>query len=194
MRPSIKIALLFAGIWFLVRMAFFQFQLFQNESGVKILILWNLFCLLMAVTIGTLVEKLKEKREGRSAEGSAFADIKEAMRGGMIYTVSVAILIYLYYAKIDPAYNERQLARIEAAYERDINNPKQLAIFRNDNPEGASMTKEEILVKAMEGPKSFYSPGSTMILSLLGMLLLTTVNAILVTVVFRRVLFKQGTL
>jgi hypothetical protein len=56
------------------------------------------------------------------------------------------------------------------------------------------MTKEEILVKAMEGPKSFYSPGSTMILSLLGMLLLTTVNAILVTVVFRRVLFKQGTL
>ena len=194
MRPWIKIALLFAGIWFLVRIAFFQFQIFQEESGVKILILWNLFCLLMAITIGTLVEKMKEKREGRSSEGSAFADIKEAMRGGMIYTVLVAGLIYLYYAKIDPAYNERQLNRIEEAYKRDINNPKQLAIFKNGNPESASMTKEEILVKSMEGPKSFYNPGSTMILSLLGMLLLTTVNAIVVTVVFRRVLFKQRTL
>lgn len=193
MRPSIKIALLFAGIWFLVRMCLFQFQLFQNESGVKILILWNLFCLLMAITIGTLVEKLKEKREGRGSEGSAFADIKEAMRGGMIYTVVVAGLIYLYYSKIDPAYNERQLARIGAKYQEEINDPKQLAIFKSD-PENASLTKEEILKKAMEGPKSFYNPGSTMILSLLGMLLLTTVNAIVVTVVFRRVLFKQGTL
>ncbi|MES2555099.1 MAG: DUF4199 family protein [Bacteroidota bacterium] len=193
MRPSIKIALLFAGIWFLVRMCFFQFQIFQNESGVKILILWNLFCLLMAITIGTLVEKLKEKKEGKSAEGSAFADIKEAMRGGMIYTVLVAGLIYLYYGKIDPAYNERQLARIGDKYMEEINDPKQLAIFKS-NPENASLTKEEIYAKAMEGPKSFYNPGSTMILSLLGMLLLTTVNAIVVTVVFRRVLFKQRTL
>ncbi len=189
MRPSIKVALIFVAIWFTVKMAFFKFQLFQDEKGVKILVMWNILCLLLAISIGTLLEKRKENR----AESSALGDIKGAMRGGMIYTVLVSTLIYFYYSKIDPSYNDRQLAVAEASIRTALDDPKQLAEIKK-SPENESRTKEEIYEKAVENQKAIYSAGSTMTISLLGMLLLTTINAIVVTVVFRRILFKQRTL
>lgn len=189
MRPSIKVALIFVGIWFSTRLLFFWLQLFQDAGGVKILVMWNILCLLLAISIGSLIEKRKEN----ATDSTALGDIKRAMAGGMVYSVLVSGLIYILYSQIDPGYNKNQIARIEEVYKRDINNPKKLAEFRSV-PENASLTKEEILKQAMQGPKSFYNPKSTMLLSLLGMMLLTTVNAIVVTIVFRRVLFKQRTL
>ena len=189
MRPSIKVALIFVAIWFAVKMAFFKFQLFQDEKGVKILVMWNILCLLLAISIGTLIEKRKENR----ADSSALGDIKGAMRGGMIYTVLVSTLIYFYYAKIDPAYNERQLAVAEAALSKSLNDPKQLAEIKK-SPENESKTKEEIYALGIKNQKAIFNAGSTMTMSLLGMLLLTTINAIVVTVAFRRILFKQRTL
>lgn len=189
MRPSIKVALIFVGIWFSVRLLFFWFQLFQDPASVKILVMWNILCLLLSISIGMLIEKRKEK----ASDSTALGDIKRAMASGMIYAVLVSGLIYLLYAQIDPGYNKNQIAQIEEIYKRDINDPKKLAEFRSA-PENESLTKEEILKQAMQGPKSFYNPKSTMLLSLLGMMLLTTINAIVVTVVFRRVLFKQRTI
>lgn len=189
MRPSLKIAILFAAIWFLVKMVFFWFQLFQDEAGVKILVMWNILCLLMAISIGTLVEKRREDR----SESSTLGDIKGAMAGGMVYTVIVAGLIYLYYAKIDPGYNERQIANAELAIKTTLDNPKQFAEIKA-RPEFHSKTKEEIFKQARDNQRAIFSPGSTMTLSLLGMLLLSTINSIVITIVFRRVLFKQRTL
>jgi hypothetical protein len=101
MRISLKIAVLFAGIWFLGKMTFFYAQILQNENEVKFQVMWNILCLLLAMTIGTLAEKRQEVR----SESSALGDIKNTLGGGLIYTVIVSGLIYLYYAKIDPAYN-----------------------------------------------------------------------------------------
>lgn len=190
MRPSIKIALLFVAIWFFVKMLFFWFQLFQDEAGVKFLVMWNILCLLLAISIGTLVEKRREDR----SQSSALGDIKSSMGGGMVYTLLVAILLYFYYAKIDPGYNARQIAGADAAIERAVNDPKQLADLKAANADMQSKTNEEIIKELGKGPRSFFNPGSTMTLSLLGMLLLTTINSIVVTVVYRRVLFKQRTL
>lgn len=190
MRPSLKIALLFAAIWFIGKMAFFYGQLFQDAPGVKFLVMWNILCLLLGMAIGTLVEKRREDRTGSTALG----DIKQAMSGGMVYTVIVAGLLYLYYAKIHPGYNAHQ---IEMSMERDrriLNDPEQFAQVKANNPELEVMTKEEILAARSKSYHAVFSPGSTMTLSLLGMLLLTTINAILLTVVYRRVLFQQRTL
>ena len=98
MRPSIKIAFLFAVLWFAGRLIFFYTGSFQNESGVKFLVMWNILCLLMGMSIGTLIEKRREDR----SQSTALADIKSILGSGLIYSVVVAGLIYLYYAKIDP--------------------------------------------------------------------------------------------
>lgn len=190
MRPSIKIALLFAGIWFAGKMLFFYGNLFQDEAGVKVLVMWNILCLLMGMTTGILIEKRREDR----AQSTTLGDIKSAMGGGMIYTIIVSTLIYVYYAKIDPSYNERQMAIAEESVRKMLDDPQELARVKKNNPELASLTKEEIFEKGMMNQKAIFSAGSTMTLSLLGMLLLTTINAIILTIIFRRVLFKQRTL
>lgn len=189
MRPSIKIALLFAGIWFTGKLLFFWLQWFQDEAGVKILVMWNILCLLLAISIGTLIEKRTEDR----SQSTALADIKNAMGGGLIYSIIVGGLIYLYYAKIDPGYNERQIAVAEEAIYKAVNDPEKLAEIKQQ-PEYQSLTKEEIYEKVRQNPRAMYSAGSTMTISLLGMLILSTINSIVVTIVYRRVLFKQRTL
>lgn len=169
-------------------MLFFYTQAFQDEAGVKFLVMWNMLCLLMGMAIGNLIEKRKEVRN----ESSALADIKNALGSGMIYTVLVAGLIYLYYTKIDPGYNARQLTVAEASVKKMINDPKAMKEIRK-NPDMESKTDEEIYKLAIKNQAAIFSPGSTMTLSLLGMLLLSTINSIILTVVFRKVLFKQGT-
>jgi hypothetical protein len=188
MRISIKIAILFVGIWFTGKMTFFYTQILQDEAGVKFQVMWNILCLLLAMTIGTLAEKRKENRQ----ESSALGDIKNTLGGGLVYTVLVAGLIYLYYAKIDPSYNETQLAKAEEVVNTTLNDPIKLKELRKD-PEMEVLTVDEIRNKAMSNYRSMFNPTSTMTISLLGMLLLSTVNAILLTVIFRRVLFKQRT-
>ena len=190
MRISLKISILFVIIWFIGKMSFFYLQLFQDEAGVKVQVMWNILCLLMGMTIGTWIEKRRES----ASENSALNDIKNTMGSGIVYTVLVSFLIYLYYAKIDPGYNERQLAIAEASVNKMLDDPKEMAKIKKNNPDLESLTREEIYEKAIANQKAMFSPGSSMTISLLGMLLLSTVNAIILTVIFRRVLFKQRTL
>lgn len=151
--------------------------------------MWNILCLLLAMTIGTLAEKRQEVR----SESSALGDIKNTLGGGLVYTIIVSGLIYLYYAKINPGYNERQLAIAEQQVNKMLDDPKQMKELRK-SPEMESLTREEIFDKAIANQKAIFSPSSTMTISLLGMLLLSTINSIILTVVFRRILFKQRTL
>jgi len=189
MRISLKIAILFVGIWFTGKMVFFKTQILQDEAGVKYQVMWNIFCLLLAMSIGTIAEKRKENRQ----ESSALGDIKNTLGGGMLYTVLVAGLIYLYYAKIDPSYNASQLAKAEMMVNKMLDDPKAMKKLR-ENPQSEVMTRDEIYKSQMDNYKAIFSPTATMTISLLGMLLLSTINAIVLTVIFRRVLFKQRTL
>ncbi len=189
MRISLKIAILFVGIWFTGKMVFFKTQILQDEAGVKYQVMWNILCLLLAMSIGTIAEKRKENRQ----ESSALGDIKNTLGGGMLYTVLVAGLIYLYYAKIDPSYNASQLAKAEMMVNKMLDDPKAMKKLR-DTPESEVMTRDEIYKSQMDNYRAIFSPTATMTISLLGMLLLSTINAIVLTVIFRRVLFKQRTL
>lgn len=185
MRPTIQYAILFVIIWFLGKMTFFYTQTFQHPFEVKFLVLWNMLCLLLAITLGSYVQKKREINET-----TALYDMKNSMAGGLIYSVLVGILIYVYYAKIDPAYNERQLHTAEVAIKQALNDPVQLKKIRQ-NPEMETMTADELYNKAITNQKAIYSPGSTMTVSMLGMLLLSTLNSLVVTVVYRRLVFKR---
>lgn len=188
MRISLKVAILFVGIWFLGKLTFFWLGLFQGPDGVKFLIMWNILCLLLGMSLGTLFEIRKEDR----SQSTALGDIKKAMAGGLIYSVLVSALLYTYYAKIDPEYNRHQ---IETMIQRDkeaLNNPKMLAEIKQQ-PDYASLSVEEIIKKRKTGHLQVFNPGTTMTMAMLGLLVLTTINAIVLTIIFRRVLFRQGT-
>ncbi len=187
MKSYLRYSILFAGIWFVGKMSFFYAQILQDSAGVKFQVLWNILCLLLAMIVGGLMMKRNEVK----TESSALGDIKNHMGTGLIYTVCVAGLLYLYYSKIDPGYNERQIAVAEMAIEKSLQDPKQLKEIKKIRPEYGAMTTEEIFQDMRKNPRAMYSANSTMVLSLLGMLVLTTINAIGLTVVFRRLFFRK---
>lgn len=149
--------------------------------------MWNILCLLMAMSIGSLIEKRREK----VSESSALGDIKSTLKIGMIYTVIVGGLIYLYYAKIDPGYNENQIAVIEQTMQKMVDDPVQLKKFRSERPEFEASTKEEIIKKSSENIRNWYNPTSVMTISLLAMLMLSVMNSLILTIIYRRILFRQ---
>lgn len=187
MRTSTKIALLFAGIWFLGKYCFFYFQVLQSTEKYPIQVMWNILCLLLAMSVGSLIEKRKEIR----SESSALGDIKSILGIGMIYTLVVGGLIYLYYAKIDPAYNENQIAVIQESMEKMVDNPEELKKFKAERPEFEAFSKEEILEKSAESIRPWYQASTVMTISLLGMLMLSVINALVLTAIYRRLLFRQ---
>lgn len=187
MRTSTKIALLFTGIWFLGKYCFFYFQILQTSEQYPIQVMWNILCLLMAMSIGSLIEKRREK----VSESSALGDIKSTLKIGMIYTVIVGALIYLYYAKIDPAYNENQIAVIEQSMQKMVDDPVQLKKFRAERPEFEASSKEEIIKKSSANIRNWYNPTSVMTISLLAMLMLSVMNSLILTIIYRRILFRQ---
>jgi hypothetical protein len=187
MRTSTKIALLFAGIWFIGKYCFFYFQLFQSTEKYPIQVMWNILCLLLAMSIGSLIEKRKEIR----SESSALGDIKSILGIGMIYTLIVGGLIYIYYSKIDPAYNENQIAVIQESMEKLVDNPVELKKFKEARPEFEALSKEEILTKSAESIKPWYQASTVMTISLLGMLMLSVINSLVLTIIYRRLLFRQ---
>lgn len=187
MRTSLKISILFTGIWFLGKFSFFYFQILQTNEQYPLQVMWNILCLLLAMSLGSWLEKRKEVR----SESSALGDIKSILGIGMVYTVIVSGLIYLYYAKIDPAYNENQIAMIEESMQKLVNDPVEFKKFKAERPEYEALTKEEILKKSSESIRPWYQANTVMTISLLGMLMLSVINSLVLTVIYRKVLFRQ---
>jgi len=187
MKVSTKIALLFVAIWFSGKMLFLKFQLLQTPDEYLWQVFWNMFCLLMGMAIGSIIEKRKEDR----SQSTALGDIKSILSGGLIYTILTATLLLTYYSKIDPGYNKHQLEVAEAKIKSMLDDPKQLQETRKSRPEFGSMTKEEMYNQLVQNPRSFFNYKTVFTMSLLGMLMLSVLNAIVLTVVFRRLIFKN---
>lgn len=187
MKISTKIALLFAAIWFGGKILFFQLQWFQDPETFPYQVFWNILCLLMAMTIGSYIEKSKEDR----SQSTALGDIKSILSGGLIYTILVASLLLTYYSKIDPDFNKHQIEVAEVKIKEMIDDPKQLKELRHSRQEFASLNKEELFQKLAQNPRSMFTARSTFIISLLGMLMLSVLNAIVLTAVYRRLVFRQ---
>jgi hypothetical protein len=187
MRTSIRFSLLFAGIWFLGKYIFFYFQLFQETEQYPLQVLWNILCLFLAMGIGSYQEKKKEDR----SQSSALGDIKQLVGIGMVYSIIVAGLIYLFYAKIDPAYNENQIAVLEESMKKMVDDPVQFKEFKNSRPEFEALSKEEILKRSSDSIRPWYQPKAVMTIALLGMMMLSVINALGFTIIYRKLLFRQ---
>jgi hypothetical protein len=184
MKITVKIGALFALGWVLVKMIFHVVGI--SESSIVPTIFINMFLLLSSIAVGLYLHK---KQEGFK-EGNALSDIKSCMTVGFPYTVLVVIFIYFYYSSIHPDFVNHMIAEKLNAYKIGLENPHELKLIRASNEAFEVMTKEDIYKEMEKSTRSTISAFSITTISMLGMILLSTVYSILVTVIYRKVLLR----
>lgn len=185
MRITIKIALWCAMGWMFVKLLYHW--ILPDTTSLQPMILLNMLLLLAAISFGLFYHK---KEEGYT-EGNAMSDIKAAMTSGVPYALIVSIFSLIYYSYVNPEYNQHQIAEIETNILKQLNTPEGLAQARQQNEDFEVLSKDQIYRRMIQGPRTVYSPQTTFVLMLMGLVLLSTVYAILVTIIFRRVLFRK---
>ena len=184
MKITIKTGLLAAAIWIGLKLAFYYIGIFPDTIQPAVLL--NILGLLLAISIGLYLQKIRN-----SEESNTLLDIKNALSAGLPYVLMVSIFIYFYYAKINPNYYQNQVAKNEILIEKMVNNPLQLEKFKKSQPDAEVMTKEEIELKLKENNKKGASPVFTAMLATLSLLILATLYSILVTIIYRRIVFRK---
>lgn len=185
MRITVKTGLIAASAWIFIKLiAFYSGSMQQN---VVPMVMLNILGVLLSVAIGLFLHK---RREG--SESNLLSDIKNGLSAGVPYVLIVSIFLYVYYDRIDQEFNAHQIAEFQAGLEKELNDPIQFQKLKDSNPEFEVKTKEEIFDSVMQGPLSFYRPGSTMAISMLALLLLATLNSIFVSIVYRRFIFRRN--
>jgi hypothetical protein len=71
-----------------------------------------------------------------------------------------------------------------------MNNPKEFAKIKKQNPDFEVLSKSEIKKKAMDSAKGALSPDSVLPLALLGLILMSAINSIFITIIYRRIVFR----
>lgn len=184
MKVTVKTGVIFAAVWILIKMMFF----WTGMVGYNIVpaVLLNMLLILLAISIGLYLEKIKE-----TEYASALSDIKNGMTAGVPYAVIVSVFVFFYYEKIDPGFNAHQMAEREYAMIKEIDSPGGLERVREQNTAFEVLSRDEILDKVRASNRGYFNAKSTMALTMLSLLLLATLNSIFVTVIFRRVVFRD---
>lgn len=155
------------------------------DQTTAIAVLTNIFMLLSSISVGLYVQKRHE-----TEETNAMIDLKNAMSAGVPYVVVTCIFLYFYYSKINPEYYGHQIATKEFEIKKMVNDPKLLAKFKKEFPDAEVMTKKQIEYKLIENNKKGASAGFTSTLATLALLILATIYSILVTIIFRKIIFR----
>lgn len=186
MKPTVKYGIMFAFVWIIAKLIFLQLGL-TSEKYYFLTACLNILGLLLAIIFGLRAVMKSES----NAESNALQDIKNAMTSAIIYSVIVALFMYIYYSAIDNSFFEQKIAEVEAQLMDVISDPQKLKELKQSNESFEVMTAQEIYDKQMENPKLFFSPKFVTTLSLLGMIFLSTMYSLLVTIIFRRLIFRR---
>lgn len=184
MRITVRIAVACAAVWMLVK--FLYHWLLPDSTALQPTILLNMLLLLVAISVGLYYHK---KKEGFT-QGNALSDIKGAMTSGVPYALLVSLFTYFYYSNINPGFNQHQIAEAKTLIMKELDSPKGLAKVK-ENEAFELLSKQEIYEKLIEGPKTIYSPGSTFVLMIMGLILLSTLYSILVMIIYRKIMFRN---
>ena len=93
--------------------------------------------------------------------------------------------------KIDPEYNQHKLAEQEYVIDKQLNAPGGLEKIKKENPDFEVLSKQEIKEQAMDSAKGALNPTSTMTLTLLGLIVMSAMNSIFITIIYRRIVFRR---
>jgi hypothetical protein len=184
MRITVLTGIICAAIWIMIKMIFYYTQ--PVNYDLKPLVLINLFLLIASISIGLYLQKRKD-----TEESNGLRDIKNGMTAGVPYAVLVSVFLYFYYDRIHPEYNAHRLAEQEYALDLKLNDPASFEQIKQDNPDFEVMSKEEIKDQVMTGVKSTLSANATLVTSLLGLIIMTALNSIFITIIYRRIVFRE---
>ncbi len=180
MKVYVKIGLVFAFLWILIKFSFFSFKVFLTT--LEPFVFLNMLFVTAAISIALYLKKRKQ-----SEYGSFMDDIKTAMIPGVIYTLVVSVFIYFYYQHIYPEFNTDKISQMEVR----MQDKKNINDVRKSNPSLENKSDEEIKEQVLQSISNYYSAKFTMTISLLGLLVYATLNSIVLSLIFRKVIFKH---
>jgi len=180
MKVYVKIGLAFAILWILIKLSCFSFKVLLTK--LEPFVFLNMLFVTLAVSAVLYIKKRKQREDSNYLD-----DIKTSMIPGVIYTVVVSVFIYFYYQHIYPEFNTNKISEIEIR----MQDKKNIADLRKSNPEMENKSDEEIKSKVLKSVNDYYSAKFTMTITLLGLLVYTTLNSILLSLIFRRVIFRH---
>lgn len=184
MRITLKVGIIAAFAWILIKLAFFYFGWSPNSMVPTVML--NILFLLIAISVGLFLQKLRD-----TEDTNALLDMKNGLSAGFPYVVIVSVFIYFYYSKINPEYYAHQVAENELAIEKMVNDPVQLKKFQRENSDAEVMTKYEIEFRLKENVRRGGTASFTATLATLSLLVLATLYSILVTIILRKIVFQK---
>jgi len=179
MKFPIKVGITAAFLWIALKMLGLAISFSLDD--IKTFVFLNMLLLTAAISYSLYQVKRKE------VESNLLNDIKNGMLAGVPYTVIVSVFLYFYYEKIYPEFNEKKVQEIEVR----INNPKTIKEIQSSNPAMENKNPEEIKREVLANTKSIYNAKFTMIISLLALMVYSTLNSMVIAIIFRRVVFRN---
>ena len=183
MKITVKVGVISALSWIAIKYILFVLDIFPGQMAPTAML--NILGLLSAISIGLFIQKRRD-----TMETNALYDMKGAMSSGLPYVLMVSGFLYLFYTQINPEFVSHQIAEGEATIEKMVDNPKQMAKFRKENPDAEVMTDAQIEKRLKSNNKKGAAPGFTATITLLALLLLATLYSLLVTLIYRQIVFR----
>lgn len=179
MKFPTKIGIAAALLWIAIKLTawFLSISLYDIKNFVFI----NMFLLTASIAVGLYFVKLKE------SESNLLNDIKNGMLAGVPYTVIVSLFLYFYYEKIYPEFNQSKVYEIEIK----LKDPKTIKDIQRSNPGMQNKSASEIRHEVISNTKSIYNAKFTMLVALLALMLYSTINSLLIAVIYRKVVFRN---
>lgn len=179
MKLPIKIGIGAALLWIVLKMLGLAINF--SVDDIKFFVFINMFLLTAAIAFSLYQVKRKE------LESNLLNDIKNGMLAGVPYTLIVSVFLYFYYEKIYPEFNDKKIQEIELR----MNNPKVIKEIQTSNPAMENKNPQEIKREVMANTRSMYSAKFTMIISLLALMVYSTLNSMVIAIIYRRIVFRN---
>lgn len=182
MKITVKVGLLCAALWIVIKMIMFASGMEDSQIPGTML---NIFGLLSAISVGLFLTKMRSREKS-----SALSDIKEGMTAGLPYTLIVSGFIFLFYGNIDKGFADHKISERLTATEKKISDPAVWETFKKENSDFETYTVEQFLIEEKKKIEAANSPKAIFVMSLLGGLMLGTFYSILVTAIYRKLIFR----
>jgi hypothetical protein len=179
MKLPVKVGIGAAILWIVLKMLGLAINF--SVDDIKFFVFINMFLLTAAIAFSLYQVKRKE------VESNLLNDIKNGMLAGVPYTLIVSVFLYFYYEKIYPEFNDKKIQEIELR----LKDPKVIKEIQTTNPAMENKNPEEIKREVMANTRSMYSAKFTMIITLLALMVYSTLNSMVIAIIYRRVVFRN---
>lgn len=184
MRKSFQIGIFFAFIFIILKMVTYFAGILTGQ--IKVFALINLLFLIVAISYALY----NYMNGGEKGNADFMNEIKESMRAGVLYVVIVSGFLFVYYNNIESDFFPNLEKERYEFIRQTVDDPQKLSEIKKMNPAFELMEPDEIVKNQMKQFEMFMSPNFTALLTLLGMLIMSILYSVFVTMIYRKLLFR----